>query len=182
METVRTGKRPWTRLDDLHMESLRALLDEFSITGLSEAEIDHFNRAWHRLEPWPDSVPGLTRLHRRYPLAPCSNGNVALLMNMARHAGLPWDAILGAEPARAYKPLPEAYLRTSDFLGLPPTRVMLVAAHNDDLMAARSNGLRTAFVARPTEYGPTQSTDLRAEHDFDYVASSMEDLADRLGC
>ena len=182
METVRSGERPWMKLDELHMESLRVLLEEFAIHGLSEDDVDHFNRAWHRLAPWPDSVPGLTRLRRNYPLATCSNGNVALLMNMARNAGLPWDAILGAEPARAYKPLPEAYLRTADFLGVAPSRVMLVAAHNDDLLAARSNGLRTAFVARPTEYGPRQSVDQRAEHDFDYVATSMEDLADQLGC
>lgn len=182
MEEVRSGRRPWTKLDDLHRESLLALLDEFGIEGLDAAAIEHFNRAWHRLDPWPDSVPGLERLHARYPLAPCSNGNVALLMHMARRAGLPWDAILGAEPARAYKPQPEAYLRTADFLGLPPERVMLVAAHNDDLLAARAQGLRTAFVARPAEYGPQQQKDLRAEHDFDVVAASMEDLAERLGC
>jgi len=180
MEAVRSGKRAWTKLDELHRESLLALLEEFEIHAISEADIDHFNRAWHRLRPWPDSVPGLTRLRTRFPLAPCSNGNVALLMNMARNAGLPWDAILGAEPARAYKPLPEAYLRTVDFLGLVPRQVMLVAAHNGDLMAASEQGLRTAFVARPTEYGPDQTQDLRAEHDFDYVASSMEDLADQL--
>lgn len=182
METVRSGKRAWMKLDDLHRESLVELLDEFSIGGLDAAGIDHFNRAWHRLAPWPDSVAGLVRLRRRYPLATCSNGNVALLMNMARHSGLPWDAILGAEPARAYKPLPEAYLRTADFLGEPPQRVMLVAAHNDDLLAARSNGLRTAFIARPTEYGPGQVVDFRAEHDFDFIASDMEDLASQLGC
>ena len=180
MQAVRSGKRAWTKLDELHRESLVALLDEFAIAGISDADVDDFNRAWHRLLPWPDSVPGLTRLRTRFPLAPCSNGNVALLMNMARNAGLPWDAILGAEPARAYKPLPEAYLRTVDFLGFEPQQVMLVAAHNDDLMAARGQGLRTAFIARPNEYGPQQKTDLKAEHAFDYVASSMEDLADQL--
>lgn len=182
MQRVRSGERPWVKLDDLHRESLVELLQAFAIEGLGEHEIDEFNRAWHRLTPWPDSVPGLQRLRRRFPLATCSNGNVALLMHMARNAGLPWDAILGAEPARAYKPLPEAYLRTADFLGLPPQRVMLVAAHNDDLVAARTQGLRTAFVVRPTEYGPQQGRDLRAEHDFDFIAASMEELADQLGC
>ncbi len=182
MEQVRSGARPWTKLDDLHRESLVHLLTEFRIEGLSEADIDDFNRAWHRLDPWPDSVPGLHRLRRRFALATLSNGNVALLLDMARRAGLPFDAILGAEPARAYKPLPEAYRRTVDFLGLAPAQVMLVAAHNDDLVAARAEGLRTAFVTRPTEYGPRQRNDLRAEHDFDHVATSMEDLASRLGC
>ena len=182
MEQVRSGARPWVKLDDLHRESLVALLEAFSIEGLSEQDIDDFNRAWHRLTPWPDSVAGMQRLRRRYPLATCSNGNVALLMHMARNAGLPWDAILGAEPARAYKPLPEAYLRTADFLALPPQRVMLVAAHNADLLAARAQGLRTAFVLRPSEYGPQQRVDVRAEHAFDFIASSMEDLADQMGC
>lgn len=180
MEAVRSGRRGWTKLDELHRESLVALLEEFEIGAVGEAEIDHFNRAWHRLTPWPDSVPGLTRLRTRFALAPCSNGNVALLMNMARNSGLPWDAILGAEPARAYKPSPAAYLRTVDFLGLIPQQVMLVAAHNNDLVSASEQGLRTAFIARPVEHGPNQQTDLRAEHDFDFVASSMEDLADQL--
>jgi len=182
MQQVRSGERAWVKLDDLHRESLLALIEQFGIAGLTEERIEHFNRAWHRLDPWPDSVPGLHRLHRRYTLATLSNGNVALLVNMARRAGLPWDAILGAEPARAYKPLPEAYLRSVDFLGLAPPEVMLVAAHNDDLVAAARHGLRTAFVARPGEYGPRQAADLRAEHDFDLVADSMEDLAARLGC
>ena len=180
MEAVRSGKREWTKLDDLHRESLVALLDEFKLGPVSDADIDDLNRAWHRLAPWPDCVPGLTRLRTRFALAPCSNGNIALLMNMARNAGLPWDAILGAEPARAYKPLPEAYLRTADFLGLQPAQVMMVAAHNDDLVAASEQGLRTAFIARPTEHGANQQKDQRAEYAFDFVASSMEDLADQL--
>ena len=182
MERVRSGARAWTKLDDLHRESLNDLLREFSIDGLTEREIDDFNRAWHRLDPWPDSVPGLTRMKRRFILATLSNGNVALLLNMARYAGLPWDTILGAEPARAYKPLPEAYLRTADFLGLAPQQVMLVAAHNDDLLAARAVGFRTAFVSRPNEYGPHQDRDFKAEHDFDYVATDMVDLSVQLGC
>ena len=182
MSRVRNGEVPWTNLDSLHRASLDELLEEFAITGLDEAEKDHLNRAWHRLTPWPDSVPGLTRLKRKYILATLSNGNVALLVNMAKHAGLPWDAILGAEVARHYKPQPEAYRITAELLGLRPRECMLVAAHNGDLVAAAAQGFRTAFVPRPTEHGPHQSTDLTAEHDFDVVADSFLDLADKLGC
>lgn len=182
MSMVREGKLPWTKLDDLHRVSLVQLLGDFSIEGLSEAEIDDFNRAWHRLAPWPDSVAGLTRLRKRYPLATLSNGNVSLLMNMARHAGLPWDAILGAEVAHHYKPQPEAYLVTADLLGLPPERCMLVAAHNGDLVAASRVGYRTAFVSRPTEYGPGQTRDVAPEHEFDLVARDLVHLAEQLGC
>lgn len=182
LERVRSGAIGWSKLDDLHRESLHTLLARHGITGLDEAEIEHFNRASHRLEPWPDVLAGLTRLRRTYALATLSNGNVALLMNMARHAGLPWDAILGAEPARHYKPQPEAYLRTADFLGLAPAQCMLVAAHNGDLLAAAAVGFRTAFVPRPTEYGPGQTENLRAEHDFDVEARDFGDLADQLGC
>ena len=173
---------PWTRLDDLHRMSLDRLLVDFEIRGLSESEIDHLNRVWHRLDPWPDSVAGLTRLRKKYVLATLSNGNIALMVNMAKRAGLPWDAILGAEPARHYKPQPEAYLRTADFLGLRPEECMLVAAHNNDLAAAARVGFHTAFVRRPTEYGPTQTRDLRAEQSWDVVAESMVDLASKLGC
>ena len=182
MEEVRSGRRPWTRLDDLHRENLLALLDECAIEGLSEAEIDHLNRAWHRLDPWPDAVEGLGRLKRKYILATLSNGNVALMVNMAKRAGLPWDVILGAEVARAYKPLPEAYLRAAALLDLQPRECMMVAAHNDDLVAAAACGLRTAFVARPKEHGPGQQTDLRPEHAVDLSAASLIDLADQLGC
>jgi 2-haloacid dehalogenase len=182
LEKVRSGAQPWTRLDDLHRMSLDRLLEEFKIKGLSAAEIDHLNRVWHRLDPWPDSVPGLTRLRKKYVLATLSNGNIALMVNMAKRAGLPWDAVLGAEPARAYKPQPEAYLRTADFLGLHPEECMLVAAHNSDLAAAARVGFRTAFVRRPTEHGPTQTRDLRADQSWDAVAESMVDLADKLGC
>ena len=182
MEEVRRGRRPWTRLDDLHRDNLRVVLDEFGLAGLNESEIEHLNRAWHRLDPWPDAVDGLTRLRRRFILATLSNGNVALLVDMARRAGLPWDAILGAEVARAYKPMPEAYLCTADLLGLQPARCMMVAAHNDDLQAARALGFRTAFVARPAEHGPKQTRDLRAEHPFDVVASDFVDLAEQVGC
>jgi 2-haloacid dehalogenase len=182
LDKVRTGAMPWTRLDDLHRMSLDRLLVDFEIRGLSDSEIDQLNRVWHRLDPWPDSVPGLTRLRKKYVLATLSNGNVALMVNMAKRAGLPWDAILGAEPARHYKPQPEAYLRTADFLGLRPEECMLVAAHNSDLAAAARVGFHTAFVRRPTEYGPTQTRDLRAEQAWDVVAESMVDLAAKLGC
>ena len=182
MEKVRSGERPWTRLDDLHRESLLELIEEFGLRGLSIDEIDDFNCAWHRLDPWPDSVVGLARLKSRYVIATLSNGNIALLLNMAKRAGLPWDAILGAEPARAYKPTPASYLRTAEFLGLPTNRVMLCAAHNDDLVAARTHGYRTAFVRRPTEYGPHQQKDLKAEHDFDVIGESIVEVAQKLGC
>jgi 2-haloacid dehalogenase len=182
LDKVRTGAMPWTRLDDLHRMSLDRLLVEYEILGLSESEIDHLNRVWHRLDPWPDSVPGLTRLRKKYILATLSNGNVALIVNMAKRAGLPWDAVLGAEPARHYKPQPEAYLRTAEFLDCRPEECMLVAAHNGDLAAAGRVGFRTAFVRRPTEYGPMQTRDLRAEQSWDVMAESMVDLATKLGC
>jgi 2-haloacid dehalogenase len=182
LSRVRSGELPWTRLDDLHRMSLDRLLVDFGIRGLGEAEIEHFNRAWHRLDPWPDAIPGLTRLRPRFILATCSNGNVALMVDMARRAGLPWDAILGAEPARHYKPEPEAYRVTADWLGLRPEQCMMVAAHNGDLAAAAACGLRTAFVARPTEHGPGQRTDLTPDRDYDVVAGNFVDLAARLGC
>jgi len=182
MSRVRDGKAPWTNLDGLHRASLDALLEEFGIGELDEQERDAMNRAWHRLPPWPDSVAGLTRLRKKYILATLSNGNVALLVNMARNAGLPWDAILGVEVARHYKPQPQAYLVTAELLGLAPHDCMMVAAHNGDLVAAAALGFRTAFVPRPTEHGPDQQTDLEAEHDFDIVGESFIDLAKQLGC
>ena len=182
MEKVRKGERPWTKLDDLHRENLADLLREFGITGLSDGETDELNRAWHRLDPWPDTVEGLTRLKRKFILVTLSNGNVALMVNMAKRASLPWDAVLGAEVARAYKPQPEAYDRTAEILGLRPEQCMMVAAHNGDLVAARARGFKTAYVNRPTEYGPNQTKDLKAEHDFDVIAASFVDLAARLGC
>lgn len=182
MSRVRNGEMPWTKLDDLHRMALDEVMARFGVTGLTEDEIDDLNRAWHRLDPWPDAVPGLVRLRRKFVLATLSNGNVALLVDMARRAGLPWDAILGAEVARHYKPQPEAYLTTADLLGVTPARCMLVAAHNSDLAAARALGFRTAFVARPTEHGPGQTQDLVAERDWDVVARDFVDLAERLGC
>ena len=182
MEEVRSGARPYTILDVLHRENLEALLEEFGVSGLSDAERDDLNRAWHRLDPWPDAVLGLSRLRRKYIIGTCSNGNIALMVNMARHARLPWDTILGAEVARAYKPQPDAYRLSCAALGLAPEEVMMTAAHNGDLHAAAAQGMATAFVARRTEHGPGQTTDLEADPGFTVVAEDFIDLADRLGC
>jgi 2-haloacid dehalogenase len=182
MEKVRSGALGWTKLDDLHRMSLDTLLERYAIRGLSEAETDHFNRAWHRLDPWPDAVEGLARLKRRYPLVTCSNGNVALMVHLARHGGLPWDAILGAEPTRHYKPEPEAYRGTAAFLSLAPEQCLMVAAHEHDLEAARRAGLRTAFVWRPDEQGPGRGKPLPAADAFDLVTRDFGELAGRLGC
>jgi 2-haloacid dehalogenase len=167
----------------LHRENLEALLPEFGIDrgAVPPSELDVLNLAWRRLDPWPDSVPGLTRLKRRFIVAPLSNGNIRLMLDLAKRAGLPWDAILGAEIAQAYKPSPEAYLRTVETLMLKPEQVCLVAAHNGDLAAARRCGLRTAFIPRPTEHGPRQTTDLGPEQDWDVLATDLMDLAGQLG-
>jgi len=182
MDEVRTGRRPWTILDVLHRESLDKLLVKHGVSGLSEADKDHINRVWHRLKPWPDTVEGLTRLKSRFIIGTLSNGNVGLLTRMAKNAGLPWDVVLGAETARAYKPLPQAYLASAELLNLAPGQVMLVAAHNGDLAAAAKVGLATAFVARPTEYGPHQSRDFKADRDWDVVTDSFTALAKAMGC
>jgi 2-haloacid dehalogenase len=181
MERVRRGELPWTMLDDLHRATLDRLVAERAIGPLTAAELDHLNRAWHRLRPWPDSVAGLTRLKARYIIGPLSNGNVALLVNMAKQAGLPWDMVCAAELFRHYKPDPETYLGAAALLGLAPAEVMLAAAHNADLHAARSCGLKTAFFPRPTEYGPHQSRDLAADGDWTVVAADIEDLAGKMG-
>jgi 2-haloacid dehalogenase len=182
MEEVRSGRRPWVKLDDLHRESLTKLLSEFGIVGVSDADVDHLNRAWHRLDPWPDAVAGLTRLKRKYVLATLSNGNVALMVNMAKRSGLPWDAILGAEVTRHYKPRPACYLGTAALLGLQPEQCAMVAAHNGDLAAAGGLGFQTVFVPRPHEHGPGQTKDLIPEHEWTVVARDFVDLADQLGC
>lgn len=182
MDRVRRGEIPWTPLDDLHRLALQKIVQEFAIGPLGAEQLDELNRAWHRLDPWPDSIPGLLRLKRRFILATLSNGNVALLVNMAKRAGLPWDAILGAEVARHYKPDPEAYLKTAELLGLRPEQCLMVAAHNRDLIAAGNLGFRTAFVYRPNERGPNQTSDLKPKRDFDIVARDFVDLAAQLGC
>jgi len=182
MERVRGGEIAWCKLDELHRMNLDILLARHGVAGLTEEDIDQFNRAWHRLDPWPDAVAGLTRLKRKFILATLSNGNVSLLVNMAKYGGLPWDAVLGAETAGAYKPQPEAYLRTAELLGLAPERCMMVAAHNGDLAAASALGMKTAFVRRPREYGPEQTSDLAADGDWDIIAEDFLELADKLGC
>lgn len=182
MERVRNGSRPFVRLDVLHRENLESVLDRLGVPSgtVPSPDLAEANLAWHRLDPWPDTVSGLTRLRRGFVIAPLSNANVRLALDVAKRAGLPWDAILGAEVAGAYKPEPAAYLRTAEILGLDPSQVMMVAAHNSDLAAAQDCGLRTAFVRRPTEHGPGQTTDLEPAGEWDVVAEDFEDLANRL--
>jgi 2-haloacid dehalogenase len=184
MEEVRSGRRPWVKLDVLNRENLEQLLARHGVeTGAIAAEqLVELTRCWERLDPWPDSVPGLARLKRRFAIAPISNGSIAGMMNLARYAGLPWDAILGAEIARTYKPQPQVYFASAEAAGLAPAQVCMVAAHNSDLVAARKCGLRTIFVRRPHEHGPGQDTDLEAEQDWDVVADSLLEVADALGC
>lgn len=180
LSDVREGRRPWVILDQLHREGLDQVLAQFGITGLDSATREDFVRAWHRLDPWPDVVGGLTRLRRRYILATLSNGNVRLMVNMAKRAGLPWDAVLGAEMAKAYKPSPESYLTTARLLDLPPARCMMVAAHYYDLVAARAQGFRTCYVWRRDEWGTGEKNDLPADHGLDLVVEDFAELADRL--
>src|ERR1700737_3885751 len=183
MDEVRKHpERGYVNLDALHRQTLDKLVAQFAIRGLSEGDLHILTMGWHRLNPWSDSVPGLTRLKTKYIIGPLSNGNVALLTNMAKHAGLPWDLVLSAELFEHYKPDGEVYLGAARLLGLPPEQVMMVAAHNYDLKAAKRLGLKTAFVARPTEYGPLQSRDFEAEGDWDIVAKDFNEIADRLGC
>jgi 2-haloacid dehalogenase len=184
MQACRSGKRPYVRLDTLHRENLEIVLRNYQLSPatLGEQALDHLNKAWHRLDPWPDCVQGLARLKSKYIIATASNGNIALMVNMAKRAGLPWDTILGAEVSQAYKPAPEAYTRMLDVLGLEPTQLCMVAAHNDDLQAAQAVGLRTAFIPRPREHGPGQSTDLEPQGNWSFVATDMNDLARQAGC
>jgi 2-haloacid dehalogenase len=180
MARVRSGELPWTSIDALHRMILEDLLKQFRVTGLSEQEIDHLNRAWHRLKPWRDARNGLRRLKTSYVIAPLSNGNLALLTNMAKFAGLPWDCVLSAELFHHYKPDPETYRGAAQLLGLAEHEVMMVAAHKDDLFAAKSCGLRTAFVPRPLEHGPKGRVDVEPEPAFDIHARDFNELADRL--
>ena len=182
MERVRKGEIPWTRLDNLHRMALDGLLADFGVRGLSEQEVDDFNHAWHRLDPWPDVVPGLTRLKPRFVLVTLSNGNVAMMVNMAKRAGLPWDVILGAEIARRYKPEPEVYLTAADLLGLRPDQCLMVAAHSGDLAAASHLGFHTAFISRPNEHGPGHGAATAPEGQWDIVADGFTELAAQLGC
>jgi 2-haloacid dehalogenase len=182
MDRVRRGELPWTPLDVLHRTSFDELARRFGFA----AEIDEAARTWcvdrwHHLRPWADTVPGLTRLRARWIVGTLSNGNVRLLTDLARNAPLPMDLILSAELFRHYKRDPEIYRGAIELLATAPERVMLVAAHNEDLAAAKAEGMRTAFVARPTEYGPLQQHDFTADEDVDYAAGDLVELAERLG-
>ena len=182
MQRVRSGELGWTRLEELHRLILDGILKDFGLDDLSEAQKQHLNKAWHRLDPWSDVVAGLTRLKTRHTLCTLSNGNIGLLTNMAKRAGLPWDCVLSAEVFRAYKPDPATYLGVAQTFDLAPAQVMLVAAHQDDLAAARACGLQTAYIERAFEFGRAQPKDVspnpaNTRHARDFLA-----LADQLGC
>jgi 2-haloacid dehalogenase len=181
MNRVRTGELPWTRLDDLHRMILDGIVAGFGLEGLSAAERATLNRAWHRLQPWPDAPGGLARLKQKFVIAPLSNGNISLMIAIAKHARLPWDCVLGAELVRRYKPDPEVYRSAAEFLDVRPAEVMMVAAHLRDLRAAKTEGLQTAFVVRPDEFGPDGKPDLVADDSIDITARSFDDLASQLG-
>ena len=181
MDRVRRGDLPWTRIDDLHRMILEELLGAAGITSICVEEVDELNRAWHRLDPWPDTVTGLTRLKEKFLITTLSNGNVSLLTNMAKRAGLPWDCVISAELFRHYKPDREAYLGCADLLDIAPDELMLVAAHPSDLRAARDAGLMTAYVARPLERGPGRRPPTVEDGEFDITATDFVDLAEKLG-
>ena len=181
MDAVRSGTWPWRTVAFIYRLKLDEILPKYGVHGLSEDEKVNLNCVWHRLNPWPDAVAGLARLKKRYVISPLSNSDVSCLVNMAKHGGLPWDVILCAEIFRHYKPDREVYLGAIELLDCEPHEVMMVAAHNYDLRAARSHGMRTGFVPRPTEYGLLQKTDLTAEEDWDVVAKDFGELAARLG-
>jgi 2-haloacid dehalogenase len=183
MARVRSGILPWTKIDDLHRMILDEILDTFNITSLSESQINDLNLIWHRLNPWLDTVEGLTRLKSKFTIVTLSNGNLGLLADMAKKAGLPWDLILSAEVFRHYKPDPETYLGVAEIFNVMPAEVMLVAAHKDDLVAANTCGLQTAFIERPLEFGPyVLRADLHREEFINYHAQDLNDLANQLAC
>ncbi len=180
MHRVRTGKLPWTNLDGLHYMIMEDLLDKFQIEGLQEEDKVFLTQVWHRLDLWPDVLAGMDALRRQFTVAALSNGNVAILTNLSKNAGLNWDCILSAELAHHYKPDPEVYLTAATHLGLAPEEIMMVAAHNNDLLAARAVGFKNAFVYRVTEYGPNQQQDLEPVEGCDFVAHDFLDLAGQL--
>lgn len=183
MARVRSGKLPWTKIDDLHRMILVDILSDFRITSLSETEVRELNLVWHRLNPWPDTIEGLRRLKSKFTIVTLSNGNLGLLADMAKNAGLPWDLILSAEVFRHYKPDPETYLGVAETFDVRPEQVMLVAAHKDDLIAAKACGLQTAFIERPLEFGPNFTRkDLHREDFTNYHAKDFNDLATQLNC
>jgi 2-haloacid dehalogenase len=181
MQRVRTGALPWMTIDALHRLILDDLLPQFGLDALGQDDIDHLNRAWHRLDPWPDAVPGLARLKTRFIVTPLSNGNFSLLTRLAKRARLPWDCIVSAELFRRYKPDPETYLGTAGLLDIAPAELMLVACHPDDLRAARAVGCRTGYVPRPLEFGPGRPPPRVEDAEFDVVAKDFIELAERLG-
>ena len=181
MDLVRSGKSSWENIDTLHRGILDSLIEKFDIEGLSETEIDHFNRAWHRLDPWPDAIEGLLRLRRKYVIATLSNGNVALLVNMAKYAGLTWDCIFSAELFRHYKPDPETYQGAARLLDIRTDEMVMVAAHKSDLHAARAVGCKTAFIPRPLEYGSENTSEVEPDSEFDTTAKDFILLAEQLG-
>ncbi len=180
MQEVRSGALPWTNLDGLHRRTLSRALQQFGLQ-MPDPEQAAFNLIWHRLAPWPDSVAGLHVLKRRFAIATLSNGNVSLLLDMARHAGLPWDTVLSAELFGHYKPDPEVYLGAARLLGCTPAEVLMVAAHPGDLRAAAACGLRTAFVPRPLEHGIGGRQEAALAGEFDWVADDFVHLARQLG-
>jgi 2-haloacid dehalogenase len=180
MEKVRSGEIPFSRLDVLHRLNLETILPQFKLTGLGEDTMQDLNKAWHRLPAWPDTVEGLTRLKRGGIIAPVSNGNIALMVNLAKHNGMPWDAILGSEIAGDFKPKPRVYLAACEALGLPPGDCMMVAAHSNDLAAAAKTGLRTGHVARPDEYGPGTG-EAAPKTPVDVAAGNLAEFAGKLG-
>ncbi|HMA09676.1 MAG TPA: haloacid dehalogenase type II [Ramlibacter sp.] len=182
MRRVMAGELGWTLIDDLHRMILDELLVRFRVIGLDEAAKKHLNKVWHRLDPWPDSAPGLARLKSRFMICTLSNGNIGLLADMAKHGGLPWDCILSAEVFRAYKPDPATYLGVARVFDVAPGEVMLVAAHHDDLAGARACGLRTAYIERPLEFGAGQPKDVSPKAENELHAASLLALADLLGC
>lgn len=182
MQRVRSGELGWTRIDELHRMILDELLVRFKLTHLDEAARRHLNRVWHRLDPWPDSVPGIARLKTKHIVCTLSNGNIGLLTDMAKRAGLPWDCILSAEVFRAYKPDPATYLGVASTFDAAPQEVMLVAAHHDDLAAARACGLQTAYIERPLEFGAGQPKDVSPRAHNTMHCFSITALADALGC
>ena len=180
MAEVRKGAKTWTKIDVLHRMILDRILDDFKVTHLSEEQIKHLNLIWHRLHPWADTVEGLLLLKRRFKIVTLSNGNLGLLANMAKFAGLPWDLILSAEVFRHYKPDPETYLGVADIFDVQPQEVMLVATHTNDLKAAKSYGLKTAYVHRSLEFGANQLKPMPDVSDFDLSATDLIDLAKKL--
>ena len=181
MDRVQRGELPWTNLDGLHRMSLNQLLPKFHLDAFTEPEIVRLNRVWHRCRAWPDSVPGLTRLRTGYTIAPLSNGNISLLTDMAKLAGLPWDCILGAELVRRYKPDPEVYLSPAKFFALEPAEVMMVAAHQSDLSVPKELGIRTAYVHRPYEGGSSGGGAIPPAGTYDYIVRDLQELASALG-